>query len=296
MSGDKEAGELYLAADFPSKSSRTGFDISPRLETKMTGSVSFCKRRSVGTQRKVACCSVYVYQLKQEVSINNHITPLQSEFFSFQFEQLYTLWFLSSWVIEDHCYPRVSPQFSTEYPWGVFSSAIHGCRCNPSEPRCHKTVFAEIHFPPVMTSPFLFLFFLYFSLSRYAWDIRVDIGCKDFIHPCSHCTQLDLGMVWVQEQSGTHVMNIFSLYPRTSGRAAAQRGSSGSCCSWGRELGEFLPGVLSVHHPSPPWTHRPSEGVGGGLFPFVLMGWIIHVFLGPLFLKKMWFKTPAVHD
>lgn len=34
MSGGKEAGELYLAAAFPSKSSRTGFDILHRLETK----------------------------------------------------------------------------------------------------------------------------------------------------------------------------------------------------------------------------------------------------------------------
>lgn len=53
MSGGKEAGELYLAAALPSKSSRTGFDISHRLETKMTGSVSFGKRRRVRARRKV---------------------------------------------------------------------------------------------------------------------------------------------------------------------------------------------------------------------------------------------------
>lgn len=39
---------------------------------------------------------------------------------------------------------------------------------------------------------------------------------------------------WVQEQSGAHVRNISSLFPGNSGRAAAQRGSSGPCCSWGR--------------------------------------------------------------
>lgn len=53
MSGGKEASELYLAAALPSKSSRTGFDISHRLETKMPGSVSLCKRRGVSAQRKV---------------------------------------------------------------------------------------------------------------------------------------------------------------------------------------------------------------------------------------------------
>lgn len=53
MSGGEEAEELYLAAAFSSKSSRTGFDISLRLETKMTRSVSFCERRGVGAQRKV---------------------------------------------------------------------------------------------------------------------------------------------------------------------------------------------------------------------------------------------------
>ncbi|TWW79334.1 hypothetical protein D4764_10G0003640 [Takifugu flavidus] len=50
--GGKEAGKLYLAAALSSKSSRTGFDISLRLETKMNGSVSFCKRRGVSAQRK----------------------------------------------------------------------------------------------------------------------------------------------------------------------------------------------------------------------------------------------------
>lgn len=61
MSGGKEAGELYLAAAFPSKSSRTGFDISLRLETKMNGSVSFCKRRGVIAQRKVLLRCVVFY-------------------------------------------------------------------------------------------------------------------------------------------------------------------------------------------------------------------------------------------
>lgn len=61
MSGGKEAGELYLAAALPSKSSRTGFDISHRLETKMTGSVSFGKRRRVRARRKVRQWRVVFY-------------------------------------------------------------------------------------------------------------------------------------------------------------------------------------------------------------------------------------------
>lgn len=61
MSGGKEAGELYLAAALPSKSSRSGFDISHRLETKMTGSVSFGKRRRVRARRKVRQWRVVFY-------------------------------------------------------------------------------------------------------------------------------------------------------------------------------------------------------------------------------------------
>lgn len=61
MSGGKEAGELYLASAFPSKSSRTGFDISQRLETKMNGSVSFCERRSVSARRMVRQRHVVFY-------------------------------------------------------------------------------------------------------------------------------------------------------------------------------------------------------------------------------------------
>lgn len=84
---------------------------------------------------------------------------------------------------------------------------------------------------------------------------------------------------WVQEQSGAHVSNIFALYPGNSGRAGAQRGSSGSCCSWGGELGEFQPGVLGVHHQSPPQTPWPS---GGGTCSICFDGMNHSAFLGPL--------------
>lgn len=90
MSGGKEAGKLYLTAALPSKSSRTGFDISHRLETEMTGSVSFCKRKSVSARRKVQQWHVVFYlSVPTETGspiISNHKTPSQSELLSLRIE------------------------------------------------------------------------------------------------------------------------------------------------------------------------------------------------------------------
>lgn len=63
MSGGKEAGELYLASALPSKSSRTGFDISQKTGDKNEWVSEFlqeeeCQRPEDGAA--VACCVLFI--------------------------------------------------------------------------------------------------------------------------------------------------------------------------------------------------------------------------------------------
>lgn len=123
-----------------------GLDLTFRTDwrQKWLGQWIFFKRKSVGARRKLQQWHVgFDLSVPTETGspiISNHKTPSQSELLSLRFEQLYTLWFLTSELFRydtGSLLPSFPPQFCTEGPWGVFS-AVHGCRCNPSKPRCHK--------------------------------------------------------------------------------------------------------------------------------------------------------------
>lgn len=196
----------------------------------------------------------------------------------------------------------VSPlQLCTENPWRVFCSAIHGCRCNPSEPRCHRTVLAGMHFPPVMTSPFLFLFFIYFSLPLSAWDIRVDIRRRDFIHPRSNLTMWRRCGVKSQRCSRKHttgsgngferrstvvrMWGIFSL--RIQEIVEEQQPRGGVLTPVAAEMGSSLSfslafSVFIIRARCGPCGPRRGGGGVGVVLPFVLTRWIIHVFQRPV--------------
>lgn len=124
-------------------------------------------RGGVSAPRGRCCCTVlcciYLYQQKQEVSfINNHKTSSQSDLQA-------ALYFGASRISVVLIWHRIisappPPQCSTKIPRRVFCCAIHGCRCNPSEPRCHKTVLAGMYFPYDITIPISVLY-LFFSLA-----------------------------------------------------------------------------------------------------------------------------------
>lgn len=116
MSGGKEAGELYLAAAFPSKSSRTGFDISHRLETKMTGSVSFCKRRPRGRcgNGVVFCLSVPTETGSHNYKLPHNSIAIWIIFFAVR-GALYCDFSPLSYfdMTQDHCCPVSPPSHSS---------------------------------------------------------------------------------------------------------------------------------------------------------------------------------------
>lgn len=131
-------------------------------------------------------CSIHLYQQKQEVSfINNHKTSSQSDLLSLRCKQLLTLGFLAPVLFwyDTGSFMPCSPPHSAVLkfhgkPFVVPSMAAAVIRVSPG-----VTKLSWLGCTPPMTSPILFLFFIYFSPSLSAWDIRVDIRRKDFIHP-----------------------------------------------------------------------------------------------------------------